>query len=83
MPSMTSDPIVKVVLDHGRGDVLIEGENLTQTDAYNAFVARFPDAAVRRRQESGVVFTLASGQKVRFWRFGNEEPRVVDGKIIL
>ena len=76
-------PIVKAILDNGDGDILIEGGELTQRDVFFALKARFPDEAQFRSERTRVLFVLADGTLVRFWRFANETPRVVDGKIIL
>jgi hypothetical protein len=78
-----ADPIVKAVLDHGRGDVLLEGEALTQHDVDLAMRARFPDRKEYLRQRRAVLFVYADGGGIRLWRFDNDSPRVVDGKIIL
>jgi hypothetical protein len=77
------EPYVKAVLDNGDGEVLLEGENLTPKQIHDAIRARFPDDAQFRYERQMVACYTASGIGVRPWRFANEVPRVVDGKIYL
>jgi hypothetical protein len=63
--------------------VLLEGDDLSESQVFDALKSRFPDEAEFRRQRPAVLFVFASGLQVRKWRFIGDSPRTVDGTVYL